>query len=402
MRRWLYLSFLNLLIVAFIGVILRYKIAFSLPFIDQKNLHHGHSHFAFAGWMTQVLMALLVQYLSQHAGKDTIKRYRWLLYANCITAYGMLIFFPLQGFGFGSISFSILSIIISYFFAWRYWKDLNALTHKSTSHLWYKAALSFNVISSLGAFLLAYMMANKIIHQTWYLSAEYYFLHFQYNGWFFFAGMGLLVSMLEKIISDLKQLKIIFGLFGLACLPAYFLSTLWMPLPVLIYGLVVASAIAQFAGWLMFVNLVLKNKNLIKQSFPKNGRRLLLLSAIALTLKLLLQLGSTHPVLSQLAFGFRPIVIGYLHLVLLGVITIFILGYVISRNLLPAGKYSITGVWIFVSGIIINEILLMLQGVAGLSYIIIPRINESLLAAAIIMLCGILVFNWSSRNRESR
>ena len=104
----------------------------------------------------------------------------------------------------------------------------------------------------------------------------------------------------------------------------------------------------------------------MKSHFTKKSRQVLLLSAIALTIKLLLQLGSTHPALSQLAFGFRPIVIGYLHLVLLGVITIFILGYIISMNLLNAGKYFMTGIWIFVSGIIINEILLMLQGVAGM------------------------------------
>lgn len=395
LRRWLQVSFLNLLIVAFIGVILRYKIAFSLPFIDQKYLLHGHSHFGFSGWITQVLMVLLVQYLSQYKGEEVFKKYRWLLYGNLITAYGMLVFFPLQGYAIGSISFSTLSIINSYFFAIRYWRDLNTISNKTISHYWFKAALLFSVISSLGPFSLAYMMANKIMHQNWYLASVYYFLHFQYNGWFFFAGMGLLVSKLEKIIPAAKQLKTVFWLFCLACVPAYFLSALWMPIPVFIYWLVIVSAIAQFAAWALLVRLILKNKSGIKQDLLKKGRQLLLLSAIALTIKLLLQLGSTHPALSQLAFGFRPIVIAYLHLVLLGMISIFILGYIISMNLLTTGKYYITGVWIFVSGIIINEVLLMLQGVTGMSYIIIPFINESLLLAAIIMFSGILVLNWN-------
>lgn len=135
---------------------------------------------------------------------------------------------------------------------------------------------------------------------------------------------------------------------------------------------------------------------------PSNGRKLLLLSTIALTIKLLLQLGSTHPALSQLAFGFRPIVIGYLHLVLLGVITIFLLGYTISMKFTDPGKYFMHGVWIFISGIIINEILLMLQGVTGLSYIIIPLINESLFTTAIIMFCGILLMNLQFQNRKTR
>ena len=238
------------------------------------------------------------------------------------------------------------------------------------------------------------------MHQNWYLAAVYFFLHFQYNGWFFFAGMGLLVTRLEKIISATKQLKIVFWLFCFACLPAYFLSALWMPMPKPIYFIVIVSAIAQFSGWTIFVNLSFKNKKAIKQGLPKKSRQLFLLAAIALTIKLLLQLGSTHPAMSQLAFGFRPIVIAYLHLVLLGMITIFILGYLISMNKLATRKHYMTGIWLFISGIIINEILLMTQGVAGLSYIIIPGINESLLAAAVIMFTGILVFNWNSRGQQ--
>jgi hypothetical protein len=401
LRRWLQISFLNLLIVALIGVTLRYKIAFSLPFINQKYLLHGHSHFAFAGWITQVLMVLMIQNLSRCKGEDSFKNYRWLLYGNCITAYGMLVFFQLQGYGVGSIIFSTLSIINAYFFAIRYWRDLNKVQHKGTGRLWFKAALLFSAISSLGAFSLAYMMASKIIHETWYLSEVYFFLHFQYNGWFFFAATGLLVSKLEEIISDERQLKIIFWLFCLACVPAYFLSALWMPIPVFIYWLVVASAIAQFMGWGMLAKLLVKSKTLIKPIFTESSRRLLLLSATALTIKLLLQLGSTHPALSQLAFGFRPIVIGYLHLVLLGVISIFILGYIVSIKVLVTGKYFMMGVWLFISGIIINEILLMIQGVTGLDYIIVPFINGALFAAALIMFGGVLVFNMNSgiRNR---
>src|SRR5674476_1365823 len=71
-------------------------------------------------------------------------------------------------------------------------KDLKRLPSKSVSHLWFKSALIFNIISSIGAFALAYMLANKMQHPSWYLATIYYFLHFQYNGWFFFTCMGLL------------------------------------------------------------------------------------------------------------------------------------------------------------------------------------------------------------------
>jgi hypothetical protein len=399
LRRWIQISFFNLLLVSLIGVLLRYKIAFSFPYFNQRFLLHGHSHFAFAGWLTQVLMVLLVQYLSRFHGELVFKKYRILLYANLITAYGMLIAFPLEGYAFWSICFSTLSIFVSYAFAIRYWKDLIRLPVKTVTQWWFKAALLFSAISSLGAFSLAFMMANKIVNEKGYLGAVYFFLHFQYNGWFFFAVMGLLTSLVEKNRVETKTLKVIFWLFFLACGPAYFLSALWMEIPPPVYWMVILAAVAQLSGWVMFVRLLLRNGIAFKTDLSLNVRRLLLLSAIAFTIKLLLQLGSTHPALSQLAFGFRPIVIGYLHLVLLGVITTFIFGYIESIQVLNKGKYYQTGVWIFISAIIVNEILLMIQGVTGLSYTIVPYINEALFAAAVALFCGLFIINIQSARK---
>ena len=391
LRKWLTISFLNLLLVASLGVILRYKIAFYMPFIEQKYVLHSHSHFAFAGWITQTLMVLLVHHLSLKSGEQILKRYSWLLYANCITAYGMLVSFIVQGYGFFSISFSTLSVFVSYLFAVYYWKDLARMNEKKASRLWFKAALVFSAISSIGAFSLAYLMANKIMHQNWYLASIYFFLHFQYNGWFFFAGMGLLVSTLEKIATAVKTLKTVFLLFCFACIPTYFLSALWLPFPRIIYCIIIASVIVQLAGWALMIKICIKNKIFINQQFSKYGKVLLLLSAIAFSIKLLLQSGSIYPALSQLSYGFRPIIIGYLHLVLLAVTSIFILGYIVSFELVPVTKKLITGVFIFVAGIIINELLLMVQGVAALTYNNIPYINILLLIAAVILFAGISI-----------
>src|SRR6476469_4420968 len=195
-KKWIRIALINLSIVALLGVTMRYKIAYSFPFIDQKKFLHAHSHFAFSGWITMALMILLVAYLAKQQGNVILLRYKWVLVANLVTAYGMLFSFPFQGYGLYSITFSTLSIFVSYIFALMYWKDLNRLPEKNICHLWFKAAVLFNAISSLGAFTLAGMMATKTIHQNWYLQAVYFFLHFQYNGWFFFACMGLFIDKL--------------------------------------------------------------------------------------------------------------------------------------------------------------------------------------------------------------
>ncbi|UEG50141.1 hypothetical protein LK994_01455 [Ferruginibacter lapsinanis] len=392
LHRWIKLTLINLLIVAAIGVALRYKIAYSLPIVNQKHLLHGHSHFAFAGWISQAIMTLLVAYLAKQKGESILKKYRWLLYANVVTAYGMLVTFPFEGYGLFSITFSTLSIFVSYAFAIQYWKDLNTLETRYISHYWFKTALFCNVFSSLGAFSLAAMMAAKISHQNWFLAAEYFYLHFQYNGWFFFSCMGLIVAKLFNSSSPVI-LKRIYLLFAAAIIPAYFLSALWMDIPLWVYILVVLSAVAQIAGWGYMLALI-KNKALsLNPLLTSTTKQLLTLSAIALSIKLLLQLGSTIPSLSTLTFGFRPIVIGYLHLVLLGVITIFILGYMFASGLISLNKKTGIGITIFVSGIIINELFLMVQGVTALNYFNVPYINEALLAAAVTMFTGLLLLN---------
>lgn len=399
-QKWLRFSFLNLLLVATMGVILRYKILFSLPFVDQKHLLHGHSHFAFAGWVSQTLMVLLVQYLSTQTAIPVFKKYRPLLIANLVTAYGMLVAFPLQGYAFWSICFSTLSIFVSYTFAIFYLKDLGRIPGRQAAHPWLRFALLCNVVSSLGAFALAYMMASHTIHQNWYLLAVYFFLHFQYNGWFLFAGLGLLVSRLQQLPHFAKQSRLVFWLLAPACIPAYFLSALWLPLHPVVYGIVILSAALQLpAAWILFRTL-LNPATQVKQVLSPAGRWLLVLSGIAYAIKLLLQAGSVHPALSQLAFGFRPIVIGYLHLVLLGVITIFLLGYIVSTKLIFLSATGRNGIRFFVTAIILNELALMVQGVAALGYHTVPYINHILLCAALLLFTGILLITISGNKQE--
>lgn len=398
-QRWIRVALLNLMIVALIGVILRYKIAFYLPYIQQKHLLHGHSHFAFAGWITQVLMTLLVGYLHIKKDETAFSRYKWLLYANLLTAYGMLIAFPIEGYGPVSIVISTLSVFVSYVFGVKYWKDLNKRMIKDTAARWFKAAVLFNALSSLGAFALAFMMVNHISNQNAYLAAEYFYLHFQYNGWFFFGCMGLLTAnLLHSGIPDAK-LKEIFRLFTWSLVPAYLLSTLWMKLPVWIYIIVIAAAIMQVLALVQLIRLLKNKSREIMTQAPGISKNILLLSAIALTVKLLLQLGSVIPSLSDLAFGFRPIVIGYLHLVLLGVISLFLIGYIFAEKLIALTVIVKTGLIIFTGGIVLNEILLMTQGVSALSYILVPAINEMLFGAALIMFSGLLCINFPSKRK---
>lgn len=387
---WLKFSLFNLFIVALLGLLMRYKIGFEFPFLDQKHLQHSHSHFAFTGWISHTLMILMIHFLQKKTTDINFKKYNNILITNLISAYGMLIFFIFEGYGIFSIFFSTLSIVVACFFGYHFFKDSKLIDKDCLSVNWFKAAIGFNIFSSLGTFALAYMMVTKNIHQEEYLASIYYYLHFQYNGCFFFSCMGLLFHFLNLKSSENAFFKTSFRLFFIACIPAYFLSTLWWDIvPSWIYILTVIASFLQVFAWFKLLSIIIKTKLEILENYPFFLRYILLFVGFALSVKLLLQLGSTIPALSQLAFGFRPIVIAYLHLVLLAIISLFLLFYIYANHFFYINKQIKLGIIIFSIGVLLNEIILAIQGIASFSYTVIPNVNEMLFGIAVILVSGI-------------
>ncbi len=329
-KKWFRFSLLNILIVATLGMIMRYKIGFDLPLFEQKFIQYAHSHFAFAGWITHTLFVLMLFSVGRFLPPTAFRKYRIIIIVNLLTAYGMLVAFFMSGYSTYSIILSQLNVFNNYVFAFVFIRDLK-LMRDHPSAKWYKAALWFNVFSTLGTYTLAYMMASKHVLQSLYLGSVYFYLHFHYNGWFFFACMGLLISKLHDLLPGMSDNKTIFRLFAISCVPAFLLSVLWLNLPWWAYIFVIAAAVVQFAAWIsMFKFLVQRFREINLETW---SLIIFLLVGISLTIKFTLQLGSVVPSVSDLAFGFRPIVIAYLHLVLLAVITLFLLNYLMDLNL---------------------------------------------------------------------
>ncbi|HQV66284.1 MAG: hypothetical protein IPO26_05430 [Saprospiraceae bacterium] len=377
----------NLTIVAMIGTLMRYKIGFDFPYLDQKYLLHGHSHFAFAGWVTHILFTLLVAFLNQQ--NIYKKMYDKLIWANLLCAYGMLISFIIQGYGGISIGFSSASIIVNFIFAFQYFDSLRSMPDSHPSKNWFKAALIFNVLSSIGTFYLAYMMATNNINQHAYLGSVYFYLHFQYSGWFFFAIIGLLLSKLKYFYSFSYNPNL-FKFFFAACIPAYFLSILWAHLPWYIYIFPVIAVILQLMGISILLKLLKKMWPEIKEKWSYHIRLLLGLSLLALIIKLSLQAGSIFPEISKMAFGFRSIVIAYLHLVLLGFTTLFLLGFLLQSGYISKTKSALTALVLFIIGVFGNEFILMIQGIASFGYVLIPYLNELLLFVSLLMFISLV------------
>lgn len=399
-NRWIHIALLNFFILSLTGVILRYKINFPLPIINQKYLLHSHSHFAFAGWISLALMALMIQHLHKTAPELRYRKYKWILIAHTAVAYGMLSTFVVQGYATLSITFSSLSILVSYFFLYFYWRDLNRVKQQQQqAAAWFKVSLLLLGLSSLGTFALAYLMATGIQLSNLYHACIYFYLHFQYNGWFIFSCFGLLCAFMQEhslpgFIENNRKLLLI---FSTAVVPAYLLSLPEINFTNDFFWLAALSAIVQLAALYYSFRLWQSVRQYTQAIISNLTRYLWTLAMIALCLKIVLQLLSIFPVLNHMAFGLRPVVIAYLHLCFLGIVSFFILGYFNELLLKQGLQLNKSGIWIFIAGVLLQELFLLLQAVQAIWYYPIPHTGRGLFIAAIVMAAGLAKMVFSKK-----
>lgn len=361
-RRWTLLCLVNFCIVAFLGMILRYKIAFYLPLINYNFLLEAHSHFAFCGWISLTIFTALTYILFQ-SGYPLTKVYALQFRLAQISGFGMLLSFSMRGNGPLSIFFSILFVLFSGWFACQYWIDVSKSQLSVAVKRWVKASLFFFVLSGAGIFALAYLTFHRVDSPYIYFNALYLFLHFQYNGWFSFGLMALLFFILQKLAAPVDENKgrLFFVLMAIACIPAYCLSLLWMNPPIWVFTVAALSAIMQLGALVLFVLLLKKTRaNWAQLCFQT--KLLWGLSFAAFMIKLVLQFLSVIPAFGRLAFGFRPVIIAYLHMVMLGFASFYLIGFLIKEKLLNSnGNLWKMGLYTLIAGVLSMELLLLVQ-----------------------------------------
>lgn len=386
---WINISIINLCIVALLGFILRSKILFSIPWINYLNLLDTHSHFAFAGWVTLALLVLMVdELLPESLSNKPV--YNWLFGGIVFCSFGILFIKPFNDGGFLSNLISYLLILVSYITAWVFLKDFRKTSVNKTVRLLGVSAIVSLVLSSAGPILLSYLNAVKSLHPFFYRDALYIYLHLQYNGFFTLAVFALFFHKLYPKISKINQ-KNFYWFSVLLCasiLPSLFLSFLWQE-PNNTFRI-----FAETGSMLILLSVicfVIASVPLIKHfrmAIPA-VRHILIMSTVAFTLKMFLQSLTIFPVVGNAVFGDRPVIIGFLHLVFLGFVTPFILAWYVQKNYLNIKKgLTVFALIIFILGIVLNEIVLMLQGLGAMflkSSYLFPWL---LWAISILLICG--------------
>lgn len=388
---WAAICLFNLMIVACLGLLMRLNILFTLPWLNQVFTLHAHSHFAFSGWISQAMMLCMALAVTGRSFKETLPgKYNRLLIFNLFCSYGMLISFLVHGYAAVSIFFSTASILVSFIFYTFCRKDVSAIQHRQVWWKYMQLATIFSMVSALGTFSLAYTMVNQPENIELRLSSLYFYLHFQYNGWFFFAVMGLFHYWLIARNIALPASHMIFRLLAVCTVPTYLLSINWLPFPQYLHAFTILFASVQLCAWGIFVTSLMRSRCSLATELAPTSRLVLSAVLLAASIKFTLQTASSVPSVARLAFGLRPVVIAYLHLVLLGMITLFLVGWFYQHSA-PDRETSIRrGLGIFLSGVIANEFFLMIQGLSALSGIYVGLMPEALAVAGLLLVFGSL------------
>jgi hypothetical protein len=384
---WIRLSLINLSVVGLLGFALRSKILFTIPWLDYRYVLSAHSHFAFGAWVGLGIMTLLVYQLLPPA--LSVKRvYQWILAGITISSWGMALSFPFGGYYSVSIVFSTSFIVFTYWFGIAFIRDLFKVELPGSIKLLGVTSLLSLIASSAGPVLLSYIMISRSADSVLYRDAIYTFLHFQYNGFFTLAVFALFFERAFRKGIDLKNDGKRFALFlSLSVLPALFLSLLWHN-STLYYVIAGCACILIILCLFYFFRLMqrIPMGQVFNNALSKN---LAFLSFASFGLKMILNIGTIIPQLSNAVYGDRPVIIGFLHLVFLAFVSFFLLADFISNGIftrrtgLPKAPF-----YVFGGGVFANELLLMLQGLG-----ILFRTNSDIYAwllwiASIVLFAG--------------
>jgi hypothetical protein len=378
---------INFFIAALLGLALRYTYLTPISF-NYRFLTHAHSHIAMLGWVYLMLYLLFVHYFIP----DKKPIYNKLFWITEIAVIGMLLSFPFQGYAAVSITFSTLHIFCSYYFARLIWKYHQ--TNSIVSKLLLKASLLFMIVSTLGVWCLGPAVGLLGQASAFYQIAIQFFLHFQFNGWFLFAVLAVLFHKLQ--IKDSKKFRLFFKILIVSTVLNFALPINWFVPHISLLWINGFAVLLQLIALFLFLKLI---KPSIKRTIDKSSKIIKFMFSFALfclVLKVALQSVSLIPEISNTAFQHRNLVIGFIHLTMLGVISGFLLTFIIQNNLVTLNKNLTFGMYAFVLGFVLTELIIVIQGC--LFYIgngLLPNYYVLLFLSSILLPLGIisLIFN---------
>lgn len=198
------LSVVSFLIAALTGFLYRVGMLYSLPSsLDLVNIRHAHSHLMFFNWISPPIMIWIASNLAKHANTPVNhKKYKTCLYTMIMLGFLAYPFFLIFGYGsvtVGSADLPVAAILSGlvmftwYWFGLLYFQDRNQ-TKNTLSLSIFDGALVALFISSMGAWGVSVFQFSGI-HNPLYSSAlTHFFLAVFTEGWAVLGILGVIWS----------------------------------------------------------------------------------------------------------------------------------------------------------------------------------------------------------------
>lgn len=393
-KSWLVVCFLNFFVAAMMGLILRWMYLDPLPAINFQFLVHGHSHVALLGWTYLAIYCLTIQYFIPK--KSQVKPvFNRLFWTTEIAVIGMMVDFPIHGYAILSIFFSTLHIFCSYFFAYLIWKETKEYNTPENKLL--HTALFFMLFSTIGVWCLGPAVGVMGKASAFYQIAIQFFLHFQFNGWFLFAILALL---LRSSKSTLKKnfFNSFYRYFVIGTLLTFSLPVSWYLTHPILYYLNSFGVAFLFIAMYYFKKMHVEGIQTYFFNNTKLEKKMYQLAFFSLLLKIGLQGILLYPEVSKTIHHIKSFIIGYIHLMMLGIITFFIFVFLSKSHFLqPKVRLEKWGLVFVMIGFCTTEIILLFQGICQfIEYGTLPFYHYLLFSLSIFLPLGIILIATNS------
>jgi hypothetical protein len=217
------------------------------------------------------------------------------------------------------------------------------------------------VFSSIGPWALGAIMSTLGKTSIWYKLSIYFYLHFQYNAWFLLGILGVVFYLFQKLklTYQPRDFKRFFYLLNSGVILSFFLSTYWTNPPIVFYLLGGLGVILLLFAFYQLFAFILRNKYQLKAGLSSFNYQILKITGILLVGKIFMQSLTAMPFFADLAFENLDFVIGYLHWVFLGFVSLALFGFL---NWLKLIRLSKKAFYLYLSGFVISEILIFYKG----------------------------------------
>ncbi|EPR72889.1 hypothetical protein ADIWIN_2212 [Winogradskyella psychrotolerans RS-3] len=353
-KKLVVICLINFLIAAVMGLALRFSFLESIG-LNYRFLTHAHSHVAMLGWVYLMLFTLCVHYFIPNEPK-IFNRLFWL---TEFAVVGMMVSFPIQGYAAMSIAFSTLHIFCSYYFVYLIWKHLK--TDSTVTEKLLKSSLLFMMISTIGVWCLGPAVSILGTTSAFYQIAIQFFLHFQFNGWFLIAVITVFFHLLK--VENSKLFRQFFKLLIASTVLTFALPIQWFAPHISLPWINGVGVVLQVVALYKFLQLIKLNQHLVFKQEYKLVVYMYSFALVCFILKVLFQAVSILPEFSTVVYNHRNFVIGFIHLLMLGVVSGFLFAFILKSNLLIDSKTLNFGIYSFLLGFVLTEVLLLSQGI---------------------------------------